>query len=323
MWPFGRRDSVESLQKDILSIVDKKVHNIMKKPITTEPSSVILEAAAIMTKHNFGALPVMNGDELVGILSERDFVYKSPKLMKEKELYSTTVSKIMSKGVISVRPDATLREANKILVENKIRKLPVVSDGKLVGILTQSDLVRVFALGDSLLLDMDNTPKTEDIQSSPVYTVTQETKVKDAVKVMTRKKFGSLPVVHGKKPIGMFTERDFVRALVRAPGNMDGVKIKDVCAQNIVTVPGLFSIFEANQIMIRNGFRRLPVMNLSGKMTGIITQSDLNRELYQFVNTLVRDIEQGRIKNVSRTKLSTNQKKTLVHLNVENAKSGN
>jgi predicted transcriptional regulator len=100
------------------------------------------EAARKMWKQQTGSLLVVDGDDLVGIITERDILKA---VATGVSLAETRISEVMSKDVITVPPGASLREAAKIMADKWIRHLPVVDNGKLVGVLSQRDLAGVLA----------------------------------------------------------------------------------------------------------------------------------------------------------------------------------
>ena len=103
------------------------------------PEAAVLEALESMAKHNTGALLVMDGDKMVGILSERDCVRKVD--LKGKSARDTKVSEIMTKNVITVQCDQTLEECESLMMDKGIRHLPVYDGEKLAGFLSVRDLL--------------------------------------------------------------------------------------------------------------------------------------------------------------------------------------
>ncbi len=101
--------------------------------------SSVLEAAVLMSDHIIGCLVIVKGDVPVGIVTERDFVRR---VVSEKLPLDTKVSEIMSKPLITVDIEASLREAARLMSNSKIRRLPVLNQGKLVGIVVAADFVR-------------------------------------------------------------------------------------------------------------------------------------------------------------------------------------
>lgn len=114
--------------------------------VTESPADPLRGAANLMWKQQTGSLLVMEGEELLGIVTERD-------LMKAvaggADLDTTPVSAVMTRAVLTVTPETSLREAAKHMSERWIRHLPVLVDGKVVGMVSQRDLCAVLAsLGD-------------------------------------------------------------------------------------------------------------------------------------------------------------------------------
>jgi acetoin utilization protein AcuB len=129
------------------------VHERMSKhPITITEDTPINGALKVMRDEQVRRLPVLNKKgELVGIVSERDLLYASPSPATSLSIHELhyliskiTVDGIMTRDVITVSEYTPLEEAARIMADNKIGGLPVVRDGKLVGIITESDLFKVF-----------------------------------------------------------------------------------------------------------------------------------------------------------------------------------
>jgi CBS domain-containing protein len=104
------------------------------------PESTVFDALAAMAKHNTGALLVMVGDEMVGILSERDCVRKVD--LTGKNARDTKVRDIMTSDVITVSCDQPLEECMALMIEKGIRHLPVYDGTKLMGFLSVRDVLR-------------------------------------------------------------------------------------------------------------------------------------------------------------------------------------
>lgn len=104
------------------------------------PEETVFEALTIMGEKNIGALPVLAQDELVGIVSERDYARKV--ILKGKTSRNTQVREIMTTAVICATPDQTVHECMEIMTNRHIRHLPVTEDEQLVGIVSIGDLVK-------------------------------------------------------------------------------------------------------------------------------------------------------------------------------------
>ena len=129
------------------------VHERMsKQPITIAEDIPINQALKFMRDEKVRRLSVLNKKgELVGIVSERDLLYASPSPVTSLSIHELhyliskiTVGEVMTKDVVTVSEYTPLEEAARIMADHKIGSLPVVRDGKLVGIITESDLFRIF-----------------------------------------------------------------------------------------------------------------------------------------------------------------------------------
>jgi acetoin utilization protein AcuB len=109
-----------------------------KNPVTASPRDTLAEAQARMDSGNFRHLPVTDQGRLVGMLSDHDI------RQHQGHLTDTRVTGAMTENPITVSPDTTMEEAAEIMLERKISGLPVVEQGKLVGIITTADLLGAF-----------------------------------------------------------------------------------------------------------------------------------------------------------------------------------
>ncbi len=104
------------------------------------PDATVYEAIDQMAQKGVGALLVMEGEQLVGIVSERDYARKV--ILKGKASKETQVREIMSHPVICARPELTVEEAMAIMTDKHVRHLPVVVEEKVVGVISIGDVVR-------------------------------------------------------------------------------------------------------------------------------------------------------------------------------------
>ncbi|MFN2169475.1 MAG: CBS domain-containing protein [Anaerolineae bacterium] len=123
-----------------------------RRPVTIGVDCTITEALRVMRENQVRRLPVLNDrGDLVGIVSEKDLLYASPSPATSLSIYEMhdvlsrlKVSELMTAEVITVGPDTLLEEAARIMADNKLGGLPVVEDGRLVGIITETDIFKVF-----------------------------------------------------------------------------------------------------------------------------------------------------------------------------------
>lgn len=150
------------------------VKNVMtKNPITIAPENSITEAKALMTKKNIGKLPVVDKkNNLVGILTKKDLAKAAPSDATTLDMFEIgyllskiKVEKVMTKNVVSVPDSEVVENAAKLMVDNGIGCVPVMSGECLVGIITESDLFQLFTdmfgsreSGVRFILTLDDTP---------------------------------------------------------------------------------------------------------------------------------------------------------------------
>jgi CBS domain-containing protein len=110
------------------------------RAIAIAPEEPVLEAIQLMADHHIGAVLVMRGNELLGILSERDYARKV--ILKGRSSAETPVWEIMSSPVVTVMPHDTVNTCMRIMTDRRIRHLPVMENGLVAGVLSIGDLVK-------------------------------------------------------------------------------------------------------------------------------------------------------------------------------------
>ena len=113
---------------------------MMKEPLTIESTGSVLDAAVLMTEKGVGSIVVSESGVVKGIVTERDLLFKVT--AKHKDPAGLKVMEIMSSPLISIKPDASIREATKVMIDNKIRRLAVIKDGTLVGMISVWDVTQ-------------------------------------------------------------------------------------------------------------------------------------------------------------------------------------
>jgi len=123
----------------------KNVRDILRtkadqKLYSVTPSTTVLDALKLMAAKEIGALVVMENEQLVGILSERDYARKVA--LMERSSRTTEVREIMTNKVMCVSPSESIEYCMTIMTERRLRHLPVLEEGKLVGLISIGDLVK-------------------------------------------------------------------------------------------------------------------------------------------------------------------------------------
>ncbi len=123
-----------------------------RNPIFIRPDTPVTEAQALMKREKIHHLPVLDKEEkIVGIVTEKDLLYASPSVATTLSVYEMTsllaklkVDKVMSRDVVTATEDVPLEEAARIMADRRIGGLPIVRGKALVGMITESDLFRIF-----------------------------------------------------------------------------------------------------------------------------------------------------------------------------------
>jgi CBS domain-containing protein len=118
---------------DILRFKGQTVHSV-------RPDDTVLAALGVMAGHDIGAVLVLDGDKLVGILTERDYARKVA--LAGKSSKDSPVRSIMTANVVCVPPNQTVAECMGLMTERRCRHLPVVENGRVVGLVSIGDLVK-------------------------------------------------------------------------------------------------------------------------------------------------------------------------------------
>jgi len=139
----------------------KKVHEVMTdRPRCVTPDTAVAEAAQLMASEDVGSLPVLDGDRMVGVITDRDIVVRA--VAKGKDPKGMPVREVASSDLVTLNPDDDLSDALSLMASHQVRRLPVVdADNRLVGIVAQADLARV--AGEKAVGEM-----IEDISQSPI-----------------------------------------------------------------------------------------------------------------------------------------------------------
>ena len=201
---------------NIFKAINEPIKLIMsQKVFAVETTADISEAIKLMKEKNVGGLPVVDEENHVrAIVTERDVAH-----MFADRISGIKVSQLMTEKVVTALPKTTIFEAEKTMIGQGFRRLPIVSDCKVIGIVTAMDIIRFFGSGEvfkhlksGTITQVLNTPAME-IATKEVATITPEAEIGQAAKIMREKNLGALPVVQNERLVGIITERDFFKII--------------------------------------------------------------------------------------------------------------
>jgi CBS domain-containing protein len=268
-------------------------------PIMVDATETVESAASKMRMHHIHHLPVVAKDGVVGMLSARDLIGRVPEVSKrvdkpvrpERPLdagHHLTVDDVCSEHVRSLPCDATIHRAAWMMVHHKIRSLPLVRDEHVVGILTDTDLLRACLSGIPRIKGNDPTVQwrhfpVADFMSSPVRTVEPTASVLHAWMLMREHDIRHLAVTRGDNfVVGIVSDDDAFYALRgRRTGDESSpvpecprrISLSQIMTPNVVTIGKYDRLAQAAEKMLTHDISALLVMDFC--LEGIITRVDL------------------------------------------------
>jgi CBS domain-containing protein len=233
------------------------------KLVTAYSQSNVSKAVKLMVDYNIGSIVIKDNEGPVGIFTERDLL--SNVLARQKKLEEPILMEVMTPSYNTLSPDSTLFDAARIMTEKKGR-LVVFEDGKLIGIVTATDIIR----------EIQKSGKPFDFANSyspRIYEEGPQTKVELVVKLMDKRRIGSVIISEGKFPRGIFTERDLLRSVLMLDFRMED-KVEDFATHHLVTAEEGINGLHVVELMNRHHIKRLPLTR-AGQLFGIVTARDL------------------------------------------------
>ncbi len=246
--------------------------------VTITPENTLYEAAQIMGEQHIGSLLVFKYDTAVGIITERDLlnvVSNGVKLEKDwigggTSIREEKVETAMSFPVVKTCLDSPLKEAARMMIEKRIRRLVVCDSGKVVGILTAADMIRSMP---EIPENMAVWFEADYFMNKQIVTVDKELLVDDVAELMAEKRIGSVIVTSRGKPMGIFTERDLLTKLLAKDKSLI-LEVGDACSSPLITAPVGTSINDVAAIMTKKRIKRLPITK-DAKLVGVLSARDL------------------------------------------------
>ena len=201
---------------NFLAAINQSVSRIMKPEVRTlSTNSYLQEAIRIIVDTRIGGIPIVDDEDVViGIVTERDV------LKVLCRTYSNLrVRDVMTQSLLVQDPDCPLSMVTKVMTEHKFRRLPIVKNDVLFGIITATDIVRY--IGSGKVFEKLITSQVDEVMRLPVrelisgnlYTTDPDQSITDAARQMLAKGVGALPVIGNSRLVGLVTEFDLVRAL--------------------------------------------------------------------------------------------------------------
>ncbi len=215
----------ERYGNNLLAAVNESVREIMEKPTAVDFTYSWEDALEVMFGRKVGGCPVLDKEgRIMGIITERDIL----DFLSRQTEFDGAVVDFMTRGVVTVGPHTTIEQAMKIINSKKIRRLPVIQDGVLLGLITSSSLLRYFGSGEAFRMLV--TGDVTDIHQKPIklilsddtlleykelLTFSPDDKISEIATEMINKNHGAA-LIMGEELEGLITERDLVYFLFNA-----------------------------------------------------------------------------------------------------------
>ncbi len=269
---------------------------IIKKTITINPNTSLLDARGILLRHNLKRLVVINSKKIpVGIITEKD-IAKTIYALGDKPIKSVKVSGFMSKTLFTVKKSASVYDCAKLMRKHRISSVIVLArNGILEGLVTKTDLASIF------LTHAVSPLKVSKIMTRRVVTAMPGDSLLFVESLLIHNRISRIVIQRDKIPVGIITYRDFVPAKLpywisqfADPKEVEDYKTKnylgefqvnqmshllqfkavDIMTSNPIIVKADEDVSVAVLLMIRNGISGIPVVKNS-KLVGIITKADV------------------------------------------------
>ena len=243
-----------------------EVGDIMTEDVATVcPGSSVVSAAKTMSDKNISCIIVSDNGDLSGIITETDLLKRA--VAEGNDFRKMTVERIMSSPVRSLPRNLSVLETGRIMEAENIRRLVVLEQDRLVGIVTQTDIVRVLS-SYSMWKDISK------LMTSDVATIASSATVKEAAEIMASRDISCLVAMDNNDVVGIFTERDLLKRVIALKRNPAQTILKNVMSSPVMSVPSNYSIPSASKMMEKMRIRRLLVMDDS-TLLGVVTQTDI------------------------------------------------
>lgn len=259
-----------------------KINELMSTPAYSVDARAELDVAmALMDEHNVRHLPVLDNGEVVGVVSDRDLLEATGWIRADRrrvqleasgEGPARTIAAVMHSPAKTVAPDETIFTAAVSFVTQRIGCLPVVEDGKLVGILTELDLLCAYTKACADKTRSCEDPHVAAPMTSPPLTVAWDCGLDEATELCQTAGVRHLPVCENERLVGMISDRDLRRA--RGRGRAKETMMEEIMTKGVTSISPEERLHEAARLMYEERIGALPVI-ADGILIGIVSSTDL------------------------------------------------
>jgi CBS domain-containing protein len=256
---------------------------MVKNPTTIDKDQLVYSSVDLMRKTKVSRLPVMDGGNLVGIVTEKDIVAKLSSSRAGGLLPSSLlVSSIMTSCLKTISPESDVTQAAKEMIGCDVSGLPVVgSKGELIGVITKTSLLK-------LCLKINKIYIGQVMTENPV-SISPNARLVNAGRLLFEKNLSVLPVIDNGKLVGMVTYGLPALAMFNVRQKTDGKHLGNQIRQ--LTVNGAMrlsppfchpdsKVQEAARLMIEERLKGLPVLDYNDRLSGLVTKTNLTKLIF-------------------------------------------
>jgi CBS domain-containing protein len=239
----------------------------IKKSQTIQKNGSLFDAVVTMESNANGVIVILDGSEVVGILTERDIV----KTLNEDISFYSKALDYATKNVICINKNRDIHYALNVMLDNNIRRLVLINDdASFVNVIVQEELLSHLEKGSyQAHLKISDVIKNK----TNIKSLSKENTIKDAMKLMDENKIGSVVVIEDDEVIGIFTEKDSIK-LVSGQIGLD-TKLDDIMTRPVVTSKSDEKIIDVVSLMQEKAIRRIVVVNEDKKAINVLGIRDI------------------------------------------------
>ena len=259
---------------------------VTKNLLVVKEDDRLAFAGQVMMWGRLRHLPVVRGDEVVGIVSERDILVRRGEGNSARSWEELPIREVMSHPAVVVAAHEEVGLAAARMTANHIGCLPVVEHGRLVGIITTTDIVGA-AVSDLFVENESLQRPVREAMQEEVFSVRPGDDLLEAVDLMSARRVRHLPVVaEGGQLVGILSDRDVrtavgnpAQALEAWPGRTGRVPVSSVMSPNVITVKTDAPLAVALRHFLGRQVGALPVVDAQNRLSGILSYLDLLRAM--------------------------------------------
>ncbi|MHA1348219.1 MAG: CBS domain-containing protein [Candidatus Odinarchaeia archaeon] len=278
-----------------------KIQEIMSTPVfVAQPNDTLSRVRNLMLKHDVGRIVVVNEmQQPIGIVTHEDFVRyisQSSPIWRRRPIDQVFIKNIMNTQLIKISSKDEIYKAAEIMIEHGISGIPVTDNNRLAGIITKTDIVKIFPKL------YRGKAKVREFMSCPAITVERQNTLSQVLDIMSENRISRVVVVENGKPIGILTNKDlaFVKSgeaetrvkegalKVRQPFTILKTRsrpvrpsilvVEDIMTENPITIEADEDLSNAAETMIEKDIGGLPVTS-QDELVGVITKRDILKSI--------------------------------------------